>query len=60
MAVPLPFKISRAAEEHILALLILRLPEGFEAGLGAETYLGRQEPGHLQHEAQRLLGALRG
>ena len=33
MAVPLPFKISRAAEEHILALLIHRLPAGFEAGL---------------------------
>jgi len=33
MPVPLPFRVSRAAEEHILALLIHQLPAGFEAGL---------------------------
>ena len=33
MPVPLPFKVSRAAEEHILALMIHRLPAGFEVGL---------------------------
>jgi hypothetical protein len=33
MDVPLPFKISRAAEEHILAQPIDKLPPGFEPGL---------------------------
>jgi hypothetical protein len=33
MAIPLPFKVSRVAEEHILARLIDKIPRPFELGL---------------------------
>lgn len=51
MDVPLPFKISRAAEEHILAQPIEKLPSGFEPGLRlCFAYESRSPAGELMEK----------